>query len=354
MHTIHSEGPTHLAYVGWAGHGNLGDDAIRDAITSRLREGSTVVDIPDRLSHMRFLGAKELAMLPHSHVFLGGGTIIGRPIWRSIVKRALRSARGRPAYMLGAGVQDPRFHGKEPILGFDELLSWRPILRLFDRVTVRGPRSLDLLAQVGVNASIVGDPALLHSVSELAPVPDSGTIGISLGSDGSTWGDDPGKVLTEVSSVAKRLVELDWKISFLVVNEEDLPQARACADAAAIDHSTIKLATSSAEYTRTVLECRIVLGERLHSLVLAAAAGIPIVALEYQPKSLDFMESIGRASYSLRTDSIAAPPILERIQFIVDHYDSERMLQFSSVVLLKDRLAAELHRMGLTAEKPNP
>jgi polysaccharide pyruvyl transferase CsaB len=43
----------------------------------------------------------------------------------------------------------------------------------------------------------------------------------------------------------------------------------------------------------------LVIGMRLHSLILAAGLGVPVIAAEYDPKVRGFMEEIGQAEYSI-------------------------------------------------------
>jgi polysaccharide pyruvyl transferase WcaK-like protein len=50
--------------------------------------------------------------------------------------------------------------------------------------------------------------------------------------------------------------------------------------------------------------CAVVVGEKLHALVLAARLGIPTLALEYRPKCRDFQLSVGRGDRVLRTSDL--------------------------------------------------
>src|SRR5436305_13152801 len=98
-----------VAYLGFAGHGNLGDDAIRDAITGSMTRCS-VRSLPlTRAEVAKSLCRLELGSYRSGALFLGAGTALGRTIWHRHLKRSLRLVRPRPAFMLGAGVEDPAF-----------------------------------------------------------------------------------------------------------------------------------------------------------------------------------------------------------------------------------------------------
>jgi polysaccharide pyruvyl transferase WcaK-like protein len=55
----------------------------------------------------------------------------------------------------------------------------------------------------------------------------------------------------------------------------------------------------------------LVVGERLHAAVLAAAVGTPFVAVEYQPKLGDFAASVGAGSALVRTDQLTPETLAE-------------------------------------------
>ena len=57
----------------------------------------------------------------------------------------------------------------------------------------------------------------------------------------------------------------------------------------------------------------LVVGERLHASILAAACATPFVALEYRPKIRDFARSIGMEDQVVRTDGLhELPDIIEQ------------------------------------------
>ena len=66
-----------FGYLGWGGHGNLGDDAIREAIESRV-PGASMTPMPTApLESARTFVRRHHAM-PGARVLIGGGTVIGR------------------------------------------------------------------------------------------------------------------------------------------------------------------------------------------------------------------------------------------------------------------------------------
>jgi polysaccharide pyruvyl transferase WcaK-like protein len=290
-----------VAYLGWSGRGNLGDDAIQEALQGAT--ASTFEAIPLYPAEVARYLVSRPRHLRSAVLVLGGGTVIGRSNWRMHLRVAMAMVRTRPAWMLGAGVEDPAFQGLHSFSGRRELGRWKALLREFEAVTVRGPRSAELLADVGIDARVVGDPALLLRTPTDAPSATPGLIGVSLGFGDDLWGHDEEALVMSVAGAVQELRASGHRVRFLVANQADVPASMKCALLAGLgDAPDLRVTTHPADFMRQVSACDAFLGQRLHAVVLATAAGVPAVMLEYQPKCLDFMRSVGREAWSVRTD----------------------------------------------------
>ena len=96
-----------VAYLGWHGRDNLGDDAIYDAVRSQL-PGARFLDLP-RLPHemIRAAATGLNRSLRRGTQVLGGGTLIGRRHWRRLVTRGPALTNGQGSYAIGVGVETP-------------------------------------------------------------------------------------------------------------------------------------------------------------------------------------------------------------------------------------------------------
>ena len=313
------EAPPVVAYLGWAGRGNLGDDAIHEALEGAV-PGAVFTGLPLYIAETaRFVIAPRGARrVRHAVLLLGGGTVIGRSTWRMHVRVGLGLVRTRPALMIGAGVEDPAFRGRASFSGPGELQRWTGILRSFESVTVRGPRSAELLADIGIDARVVGDPALLLRPGPGAPAPEPGLIGVNLGYGDDMWGHDEDALAHGVAGALTRAIEWGHQVRFLVANKEDLPLAQACAAIASRgDEPDIRMAVTPEEFLTEVSRCDAFIGQRLHAVVLATAAAVPSIMLEYQPKCLDFMRSVDRQDWSIRTDAVQPAALAEMVGELV-------------------------------------
>jgi polysaccharide pyruvyl transferase WcaK-like protein len=77
------------------------------------------------------------------------------------------------------------------------------------------------------------------------------------------------------------------------------------AHEAGLAGSEVVLAYQDAEsFMRGVSRCRVFIGMKLHAVILAVAAGVASIAIEYRPKLADYMESIGALDSCVRIDAL--------------------------------------------------
>jgi len=282
-----------VEYIGWTGNNNLGDDAMLEAIRRLMPWAAIGHDHPDP-----------------KLLLVGGGTLLNAN--RYYLTRMLRhDAPTLERALFGPGVRSPAYWGvTEPM---DD---WFSFIASAIVAGVRGPDSVASLRTLGYNGEIpvLGDPAL-------ALLPPEGVAGVEgrvvvcpLHTGGSLIGKDDGAVLAALAGTIRRLrtaghdvVVLSafpgddrWIIELMrSAGGADMPYVAGYADLDA----TLRLLASA----------DLVIGQRLHAVILAAATGTPFVALEYQPKVRDFTRSIGQEDATVATDELG------RLDEVVDH-----------------------------------
>ncbi len=345
-----------FAYIGWTGHNNLGDDAIAVALRAALSPAPSV-DVPLYPREItRSLHRVARQQLRAGFPLLGGGTVIGRTNWRIHVKTALALTAMRPAFMIGAGVEDPKFGGKHSFSNRDELGKWHNTLAPFDRITVRGPNSAKLLGDLDIDCEIVGDPAFLLDIPERAATSEArrSVVGFCLGYGDDLWGHDHDRVVRHAAAAMCQLVQQGHSIVLLVVNPSDRKFAVQAQflTGLPVKHCRIVEASSVETFIPEVQACSLIVAERLHAGILAVAAGVPCVMLEYQPKCADFMASIRREEFCLRTDHVHSAMIASRVTEILNHYDNHVTANNRERDLLRGRLGTAIGRIRKVASLP--
>jgi hypothetical protein len=240
---------------------------------------------------------------------LGGGTIIGAPPWsRGMADRFEESLdRTGRGFAFGTGVQELIFPPDHEAFVEDPSTyeKWARLLKQCEYVGVRGPRSQIALAEMGVASEVIGDPACALVRPEGFWQPRSGHLGINTGNGGgSLWGDRDtfNQAMGRFVADATRQ---GWKIEFFALMDDDIEMTQRVARFAGLADPVIHCEYANPErFMARVSKMEAFVGLKLHSVILAMCAHVPSIMLEYRPKGLDFMASLGLEQFNVRTSDV--------------------------------------------------
>lgn len=228
-------------------------------------------------------------------IVLGAGnwmTDISFAHWRGPMQLAelytvLARSYGVPVVHYGLGI------GPLDTVGGQGLAAW--LLGMADLVTVRDARSLALARELapGANARLVADACFGWRRIPGAEVRGSGEgggadIGVSvrdLTRTGTVCDDVGGDGLDRLREVLFALQCCGQRLRFIPQSTYADDDDRAAASALGLqecDHIETRLSPDG--LLDAYASCRAVLAVRLHGVVLAAMAGVPVVGLTYRPK----------------------------------------------------------------------
>lgn len=313
---------------GWYGNGNLGDEIILECMIAQIKgavpdarfivvsdnpddtkKRHGVESIPRRSGKMNRL--RRLVKLVRTDLFiLGGGGLLKQygltdlSVLTWLGPLDLAHEIGVPTMTYGVGVSDGFSPRAEEAL--------KSVLSRTDAVLVRDQASSELLTRLGVpGVRVTADPSFL--LPELYPdlrrkeaVPASPVVSVfvnqwfvtqSVIPDRTQWrGFEQALArcldhLVETSSASVRFVPMQ------VSEEEDDDRKVANEVRQLMTHGsevqTIEKDVSSSEALGLVSQSDLVIGMRLHSLVLAAIMGVPAVAIDYHSKVRNFADATG-------------------------------------------------------------
>jgi GT2 family glycosyltransferase len=285
-------GPPGVTYVGWLGRDNFGDEAMLKAVRDLLPEAVVSHKAPNRRILM-----------------LGGGTLINRMTYLDTLRQFDSPRVERVVF--GSGVADPSFWGQT-----EPTDRWIDFLDTCAYVGVRGPRSEELLREWGFEGELemLGDPALSIRPPTEVETEDGLLVVSPAWTNGELWGGDDAKVFSAVAAVVDEVRRRGRPVAYLSCFPGDdrhimeIMKQSGSTDAAYVagyaDHDAAVELLARAE---------VVLAERLHAAVVAAACGSPFVAIEYRPKIRDFARSVGQDDLVVRSDAVHVEDLIERL-----------------------------------------
>lgn len=292
---------------GYYGFGNLGDEAILEELTNELKKlvaPSQIVVLsnnPEQTKKAfgveavdRWKPANLLPLLKHTALFVsgGGGLFQDATGIKSTVfygcQILLVKALGRKVCIYAQGIG--------PLKGGAAQSLARLSLSQANFITVRDKDSQKLLAEWNISSALTADPVwcleqtaipaqALAQINNLKNRPGL-TVGLSL----RTAPNFSDKQLNELVSVMDRTLPLDTKLLLLPLQmEQDIEPLNKFAQqwTAKGRHAQV-LETGEIErpsqWLAILAQLDMLVGMRLHALIMSLKSGVPVVGIAYDPK----------------------------------------------------------------------
>ncbi len=293
---------------GYYGFDNLGDDALLQIIVSQLktRFPHATIDVlsakPDATAHELGViatprwdqGDIREAVSAADVVISGGGGLLQNATslksllyYAGIVRTAIRSGKRTMVFAQSIGPLD--FWGKQTV---------REFCRGLQAATVRDKRSYDLFAPLvpGTPVERTADPVFLYEPPET--VVDLSAAGLGPESDPlvlvcvrKTAHQADG--VAAIAAAVDRLAERHGaRVAFLPFG--GVPDAETSTEIIRKCRSKPMLVTLDGldAVAAAIARAKLVIGVRLHALILAARFGVPFLAIPYDPKVAGLCEDL--------------------------------------------------------------
>jgi hypothetical protein len=326
---------------------NLGDIMVYHAI-ERLLAGLTIVSYSKDCRKHRLIEETSFLRKIFRFAMLGGGTLIFSPRnvgWLGNLEHLVKHSI--PLCTFGTGVVDPKFvaESNEAIglaspLDEESIEGWVECLKMFPFVSVRGNASKRILAEHGLNeVEVVGDPAIFYAYAKIHPKPRKKRIGINVLTTQNFWSGSRDGARDEMLQLIKVLNKDNWEVVLFPTCDEDLDFTAYVREQSGLKKIEVFSRYLDVEaYLTGIKEMDVFVGMRLHSVVAACCVYTPAIMVSYQPKGLDFMETIGLEKFHLRSDQFSADDLMARIESLYENLDEVQQEQYEKCDLMKKRL----------------
>ena len=364
-----------IIITGYYGEGNLGDDAILLGVIEGIKQYCPDLEfqvvaarrelLPEQ-TRPYFLPGNDLTQVYNSIkvsdlVVCGGGGLFqdyyghdllewfhGARMGLNYYLRNLFIAQvlGKPTMVYGAGVG--------PLQTTTGRQMVKLILSNTDTVTVRDVHSHNLLAELGVDSLVTGDPALRTQPEKTTWHPESQGpfIGLSL----RNWSNQPHYDV--VVSCLKWLVkEFEFKILLFPMDQCDidkkiLSKVREQLPSGQAHFIPSELTPGQTMYV--MQRCSFLLGMRLHFAILGHGAGVPVIALSYDKKVESYMERMNQSDLCINWSSLDITRLKEMCRLVISQNSNIReKIKKTFLELKKQEETNALLAKQLLFTKPN-
>jgi len=319
---------------------NLGDQALFLAYKNLL--GKDLIHFQGGRLQTFFA---KIFKVKSTKAFLAGGTLINR-LGLFSLRDALKVFN--KIYVIGTGVAQNYFWSSQP--GFsNETPEWIVALKKAAYLGVRGPIGKNLLEENGLSrVEIFGDPVITFALPEKRVATNKKVIGVNIGvSKDGAWVSE--EVIFQIyRDLITNLMKSNWEVHWVVVCDSDLKITKKVASETKTEKYIHVIYSDPYKYIQICQDMSVFIGLKLHSVILAHCAYTPSIMLEYRPKCLDYMLSIGEGDNCFRLDKINGEQIFKRIcelfenqdQFIIRVYENINMMKKNQIKLVNEILSS--------------
>ena len=298
---------------------NAGDEAVLDAVVAEMRTADPVMPVTVLSRMPRAAALRCGVQAVHSFRFLtiwrllrrrevcisGGGSLIqdvtsSRSLWYYLFILRAAKARGCRVMMYGCGVGPVRLARHKRMAG-------AVIDRCVDAATLRETHSLEELRSFGVERPeliLAADPAL-----RLDPAPPAAvdTVMRELGLDPAgryfclcvrRWPEIRHKA--PLFAAAADYVHEAYGLTPLLLTVNEKQDAGATEAVRALVKTpcvSVRKMLDTPEMIGLLERMELVMAMRLHVLIFAAARGVPLAGVSYDPKVAAFLDDIAQSAY---------------------------------------------------------
>ena len=345
---------------GYYGYGNAGDEAVLAGLVEGFKSAASSGDFEltalsgspseTRQAHGisavdRYRPATLLPAIARCNLFLSGGGSLLQDVssahsifyYLGVVKMA--QMLGKKTMFIAQGIGPLKLSRSRRLVA--------AVANKLDAITVRDPDSAQLLREIGVTRppmEVTADPALLLSGPNNYPR-DGNIFGVAL----RPWRGQDTLGTEAADACFYSLGGQEPRVSPVLLpmqNASDRPITRQFDE----KWEALSGPENAASYGITnlglppllsiIAGCDMMVGMRLHALILAAASGVPSVALSYDPKVAAFMQASGQsdAVYDLNS------PDLNRLQALLTRVWAERTARAAALHAALPSLRAKAMR----------
>lgn len=316
-------GKPDIVVSGYYGFGNLGDESLLDIIAAtfaKVKPGLKIAALTRKpkldskrtglkcVSRISLL--KILNNMKHSKLLISGG---GSLLQDATSKRSLKYYAGIIRCAQSVGTKTAVFaNGIGPISHEDNRTITKKVLDKADHISVRDNESKDELKRIGVNREITvgADPAFLiepadnarlakvrrnfgitgeYFVVSVRNMPQSKRNSAETAARNEQMND---AIFRETTEFCRQIAQ-NYNLTPVILPMQESQDRDLCERIRdSVSGAVLYSPSSASELIGIMREAKFVIGMRLHAVIFASSAGVPVIGLSYDPKVSAMMNAL--------------------------------------------------------------
>lgn len=326
-------------YVGCTRMGNLGDEAIFTALKELVLDKIFLYEIPYNSPNSgKYL--RKIAFKQPDYIILGGGTIIRKGANESYLRILNKLTLEWPEskiVILGPGVANPVFAN---YIGFPtDIIGWSNLLNKASFVSVRGCDSKAELDtwKLSQTTRVFHDPAVFFSRGKVKPKIRAKKIGVNFANIANRiYGKNNEVIEIFASKFVGKLLSEGWEVYLYPTTKSDLNYMLHDIGLSAYENINCFENFENLDESLDFLESLdVFVGQRLHSVIFSSCVFTPFHALEYEPKTSDFLNTLKLNDYVSRVDELDVNVIFDKVSKLYSQLDREQQILFEKLTKAK-------------------
>lgn len=343
-----------ILLAGYYGFGNLGDEAILEMFLKYFKNSKNIDDItvlsgnPEETSKKYNVNAIDrynilsiIKKLKKSDALVfGGGSLLQdvtskRSIYYYLFIINLAKFMGKKVILLSQGIG--------PIIHESNIKNTEKTLKKVDMITVRDNKSIELLKSMNIDKDKIkfsADPVIsLGLEHQNTRNDDKKKICFTL----RNWKniDLTNEICKTVNMLYQKGIECVFICFHYNMDIELLEELEERLDGKAI---FIKNRLSTSDAMGIIKNVDLLVGIRLHALILSASANVPFIALSYDPKIDQFLQSLNLKPFAdiNNNNKVDGNALYDEIIKKLNNKDNEQKLLLENVNKLRETININL------------
>jgi len=363
------DGPGDVMLSGYYGFGNMGDESLLSVIAASMAETCPGIRITALTRHpkgdgtrtgLRCISRTDLwriwREMGRTKLFVsGGGSLLqdvtsGKSLRYYAALLTMAKKRGMQTYMYANGIGPIQRESNRMLAG--------RVAGGCDAVSVRDPDSREELLRLGVEENRIwlsADPAYLLSCPDsetcrrtmdrygLGDLARGSYAVLSLRRLNRSRDTDPA-MIGELGALCRELVNMGLTPVFVPMQPQNDRAVCEAAAAAAGASARIAEPASAREMLAIVSGARLAIAMRLHCLIYASAAAVPVMGLSYDPK-IDALMKCLEQPYVYRAETVRAGELTEGVRDILAKEEEIRRTLSRASGQMREKCREDLARV---------